>query len=120
MPVRSLNSVVLRWPDRAAVHGAAKAWAERAGAVGKEIQRIGYFGSYATGKWGVGSDLDVVILVDATDIPFAGRGQHYPVAGIPVPCEVVVYTSDEWRQMIREGRRFPLTVEAEAVWLYER
>jgi predicted nucleotidyltransferase len=36
-----------------------------------EVVRVGYFGSYARGDWGVGSDLDLIIIVDRSDEPFA-------------------------------------------------
>jgi len=120
MPVRSLRSVVLKWPDRTAVIQAARSWAEQLGASAGEIRRIGAFGSYATGKWGVGSDLDILILVDVAEAAFAGRALRYPVSSLPVPCQVLVYTLEEWRQMLHDKRRFALTVEAEAVWLFRR
>jgi predicted nucleotidyltransferase len=48
MPVRSLNSPVLIWPDAESVDLAARRWAEHA-SQNPEVVRIGYFGSYARG-----------------------------------------------------------------------
>jgi len=120
MPVRSMNSVVLKWPDRETVHAAARQWASQACRASGEVLRIGYFGSYATGKWGVGSDLDILILVASSDLPFERRGTRYATPTIPVPCQVLVYTVSEWQRMILDGSRFAGIVESEAVWLYER
>jgi len=64
MPVRSLSSSVLRWPDRLAVDQAVRAWAKEKAEERKEILQIGYFGSYARGDWGVGSDLDIIIILE--------------------------------------------------------
>ena len=64
MPVRSLSSPVLRWPDKREVDQAVRRWSERAVASRPDILRVGYFGSYARGDWGVGSDLDLVIIVE--------------------------------------------------------
>ena len=70
MPVRSSNSSVLVWPDRTIVDRAVRAWAAAAAARRGDVRRIGYFGSYARGDWGVGSDLDLVAIVDAAVEPF--------------------------------------------------
>jgi predicted nucleotidyltransferase len=37
------------------------------------VVRIGYFGSYARGDWGVGSDLDVIAVVAFSDEAFTRR-----------------------------------------------
>lgn len=52
MPVRSLNSSVLRWPDARAVEAALQHWAKTTAQTHPEVLRIGYFGSYARGDWG--------------------------------------------------------------------
>ncbi len=41
MPVRSLSSFVLRWPDAQAVGQAVRRWAEREGRVHPEVVRYG-------------------------------------------------------------------------------
>jgi uncharacterized protein len=73
MPVPSLTSSVLRWPDSGAVDRAVRAWAERAGTTRRGVRRIGYFGSYARGDWGPGSDLDLIVIMDGADEGFATR-----------------------------------------------
>src|SRR6266516_1120095 len=73
MPVRSLNSRVLRWPNADVVIGAARNWATALGRARKDVIRIGYIGSYARGDWGVGSDLDLVIVTDEANAPFHER-----------------------------------------------
>ena len=117
MPVRSLNSSVLKWPDAAAVHRAALHWAEREAPRRNGLLRLGYFGSYARGEWGVGSDLDLIAIVEHTDTPFERRALEWDLSGLPVPAELLVYTRAEWEEMRGRGARFPSVVEAEAVWL---
>lgn len=53
MPVRSLNSSVLKWPNRKTVDKAVRHWAARFVKNRPEVIRLGYFGSYleATGAW---------------------------------------------------------------------
>jgi predicted nucleotidyltransferase len=57
MPVRSLNSPVLKWPRAEEVLAAAQEWARRVAAAEPDVRAIGCFGSYARSHAGVGSDL---------------------------------------------------------------
>src|SRR5450756_645313 len=67
MPVRSSSSHVLTWPPRDAVDEAARAWGAALKASRSDVVRVGYFGSYARGDWGVGSDLCLLYTSDAAD-----------------------------------------------------
>lgn len=120
MPVRSSSSSVLRWPDRARVHAALVAWATAAGRAFAPLCRVGYFGSYARGEWGPGSDLDVVLVVARSDEPFMERGARYDLTPLPVPAESLVYTVDELERLQREGGRFASVLRDETVWVWER
>lgn len=117
MPVRSLDSSVLEWPDAKTVDNAVRRWAEGIGVLFAEIVRIGYFGSYARGDWGVGSDLDIVVIVDRAQERFERRGAKWDVTGLPVPAEVMVYTVEEWGRL--EGR-FAKALSSQTVWVYRR
>jgi len=119
MPVRSLNSSVLRWPDSRLVHKSICQWAQEIVRCYKEIDRIGYFGSYARGDWGVGSDLDVIIIVRASRLPFERRAAVWDTNRLPVPVDLFVYTRDEWQSLQNKGR-FYQTVMREIVWIYVR
>jgi predicted nucleotidyltransferase len=119
MPVRSSSSRVLRWPDENEVRLAAARFAQREGARPGLI-RLGYFGSYANGTWGVGSDLDLVAVVRESAEPFERRALSWDLAPLPVPAEILVYTSAEWDRMARAGERFARTLAAEAIWLIDR
>ena len=118
MPVRSLNSSVLKWPDLHIVHQAVAAWSKEQCRLRREILRIGYFGSYARGDWGVSSDLDLILIVEQSGQPFWQRSLEWDVTRLPVPVDLLVYTQDEWLYMVEEDRRFAREVEAEAVWVY--
>lgn len=114
MPVRSLNSSVLKWPDRATVHEAAEEWAHRLCREEPRVRRVGYFGSYARGDWGVGSDLDLVVIVSESERPFETRGTALDTSPLPVPADVLVYTPDEWATL--EGRMREM-LRTEVVWV---
>jgi predicted nucleotidyltransferase len=119
MPVRSLNSSVFKWPDRSAVDHAVRDWAEMAVNRSEGIIKLGYFGSYARGDWGVGSDLDLVVIVDHATEPFERRSLTWDLSPLPVPSELLVYTLTEWQLLQKKGGRFARTLEQETVWVYE-
>jgi hypothetical protein len=89
------------------------------GAARRDVARIGYFGSYARGNWGVGSDVDLIIVVDSSDEPPERRGVHWDATALPVPADVLVYTATEWAAL-SQGGRFGQTVGRETVWVYSR
>lgn len=115
MPVRSLSSSVFRWPDARAVKEALRRWAARVAQTRPEVLRIGYFGSYARGDWGVGSDLDVVIIVTQADKPFDMRAGDWDTRDLPIPTDLLVYTREEWDKL-QERPMSPRFVK-EIVWL---
>ncbi len=117
MPVRSLRSHVLRWPKPTDVEAAVQEWARRERERRPDLLRIGYFGSYARGDAGVGSDLDVIAVVRDTKVPFERRALDWDLGPLPVPAEVLVYTQAEWDGLLEAGGRFAREVEREAVWL---
>jgi hypothetical protein len=114
MPVRSSGSSVLRWPDRAAVEAAVRAFA-RAATARPLVRRVGWFGSYARGDAGVGSDLDLVVVVEASDLPFERRGTAWDTTALPVPADLLVYTEAEWARLAAEDR--PPRLVRETVWI---
>ena len=116
MPVRSLRSSVLKWPDRTAVDCAVREWAHAAARGRPEVVRIGYFGSYARGDWGVGSDVDLVVLVDRAEEPFARRAATWDTTRLPVPADLLVYTSEEWEGIRQRG--FGRGIAGGVVWVY--
>ena len=120
MPVRSLNSSIFKWPTRDEVHQALLDWVERQAGERPELARAGYFGSYARGDWGVGSDLDLILVVERSEKDFWERPGEWDATGLPVPVEMLVYTENEWQALKERGERFSRTLEDEAVWVYNR
>lgn len=118
MPVRSLSSSVLKWPNQAQVDKAARQWAAQVLPRYPNVICLGYFGSYARGNWGVGSDLDLIAIIKQTDEPFERRALTWDLTSLPVPAELLVYTQAEWKQLLAEGTRLAQTLLRETVWLY--
>ncbi len=116
MPKRSSNSRVLVWPKKDEVIEALRRWAEALRRQDTNIVRIGYFGSLAHGGYGVGSDVDDVIVVKESHRPWMERPLDFPPPDVPVDADVLVYTEDEWREILTRGDRFAGEM-ASAVWV---
>ncbi len=99
MPVRSLGTAVLAWPDASVVKAEARRWAEDIRAAEPGVVAVGYFGSYARGDWGVGSDLDLIVVVEASELPFERRAARWDATRLPVPADLLVYTRGEWETL---------------------
>lgn len=117
MPVRSLNSPVFRWPNRTQVAEAVAAWAAREAARQVGVLAVGYFGSYAQGNWGVGSDVDLVAIVEASSEPFESRSVSWDTTSLPVPAQLLVYTRREWLDLIAKTDRFARMLSSQTVWV---
>jgi hypothetical protein len=99
------------------VDKAFRQWVTQHEAALVEAISIGYFGSYARGDAGVGSDLDVVIILRQSVLPFTQRSQQWDFLSIPVPVEAQVYTAPEWTQLETNQPRFYDSLVKETVWL---
>lgn len=118
MPVRSLNSSVFVWPKRQEVDQAVRNWAAEMVRQHPETRRIAYYGSYARGDWGVGSDVDLLAVVKDASDPFERRALSWDLSSLPVPADLVIYTEQEWQRMIEEESTFVRMLAREAVWVY--
>lgn len=118
MPVRSLSSRVVKWPTPAEVDAAVRDWARRLATAEPDVARAGYFGSFARGESGVGSDVDIVVVTK--DDEAKSRVQFADRTSLPVPADVLVLTLDEWASLRAEGGRFATTLAQETRWVYER
>lgn len=120
MPVTSSTSLIKRWPSVEVVLSAAQSWAGAVAEQRSDLIALGYFGSYARGDAGFGSDLDLIAVVEADSRPAMERGLEWPMELLPVPAELLVYTVSEWKRLEAEGGRFEQTIRTEARWLVKR
>jgi predicted nucleotidyltransferase len=81
------------------------------------VLAIGYFGSYARGDAGVGSDLDLLVVVRESTLPFERRSATLDLESLPVPAEALVYTFVEWNALRRDRTRFSRMLHTETRWL---
>jgi predicted nucleotidyltransferase len=112
-----LNSSVHRWPDGEAVLAAAREWAERLAAHAKDVLAVGCFGSYARGDAGVGSDLDLIVIVRGESRQIDPADEIWATDRLPVPAERLLYTEGQWADLRGSNSRFYRTLRKEARWL---
>ena len=99
--------------------GALRAWAKKEAARHPGLLRLGYYGSYARGDDGVGSDVDLVAVVEDSSVSFERRSLAWDLMDLPVPADLGVFTLAEWERLSNEESRFAKVIEREAVWLFE-
>ncbi len=118
MPVRSLSSFVLRWPNREQVVSSLLEWVKTVIEKRNDVVKIGYFGSYAREDWGVGSDLDLLIILRESELPFERRSVEFDTTPIIVPVDLLLYTEEEFEKMENSGSAFAKKIEREIRWVY--
>ena len=112
MPVTSSRSSVKRWPSPEQVLAAAEAWARRLSAATPTVIAVGCIGSYARGDAGVGSDLDLVVVrADGVPIPDLLGAD---VDALPVPTDVLHYTTSELERVLAQDGRMARVLRYEA------
>jgi hypothetical protein len=116
MPVRLLTSSVLKWPSRSDVLEALERWAQGVMHADRNVLAIGHFGSYARSMHGVGSDLDIVIIIKEARSPFVRRGAEWDTSSLPVAADVIAYTENEWNAL-DPTNRFHSMLNNETRWI---
>jgi predicted nucleotidyltransferase len=76
------------------------------------------FGSYASGKVGPASDLDIMLVttLPAGDDPGNRYAQLAQRLALGVPCDLLVYEVEEFATLVRE-RPFVTQARREGIWI---
>ncbi|MFN8422192.1 MAG: nucleotidyltransferase domain-containing protein [Anaerolineae bacterium] len=114
--MRSLSSPTLKWPDAEQVFAAVRAWAASVMAARPDVVDIGIFGAYARGDWGVGSDVDVVIVVDDPAGAYLTRGLAFDTADCRLRATSSSTPPPSGRSAGGRADRFATTLAAETIW----
>jgi len=78
------------------------------------------FGSLARGERNPYADADVLIVVEASDLPVRDRGPRYKPVDTPVPMDLTVCTRAELDREVAAGNAFVTRILAESLVLYAR
>jgi len=120
MRTESYGSAKITYLDKDAIWEAASQMAQELGRRHREIRRILVFGSFVRDQAAPGSDLDLIVVLDESDLPFLDRPAHYRAGRFLIPLDLLVYTNDEIEGMLAEGNSFLRHALAEGVTIYER
>lgn len=85
-----------------------------------EIMRAVVFGSLVHDRAVPGSDVDLLLVLEDSELPFLDRAGAYRPERFPVGLDIFAYTRDEMEQMLAEGNFFLKRALAEGETLFER
>jgi len=119
MPVRSLNSAVLRWPTRDETLRAARRWAAELHRTDANVLRVLCIGSCARGDYAVGSDIDLIVVVRVAPDSIVDRRRLYEPKGLPVPEDLWVYTVGEFESLAATSPSWFKRIRMEALSLVD-
>lgn len=73
-----------------------------------EVEQVFLFGSFSTRKHTPESDIDLLIIVKTTTIPFLKRSLKFLdfFKGLPFDINILVYTQNELTSMLKANNRF--------------
>ncbi|MGE5296616.1 MAG: nucleotidyltransferase domain-containing protein [Solirubrobacterales bacterium] len=111
------DSVRVFFADKPRVMRELRDWAARLQRERADVEKVGLFGSYATGAYGPHSDADLLLVLRSSDKVFRDRIPEFLPDGISVPCDVFPYTAGEIESLEREGSPWITHILKEVVWL---
>jgi predicted nucleotidyltransferase len=113
---KSSSSVKVFFADKERVLRELRAWASEL-KKRPEVERVGLFGSYATGTYGPRSDADLLIVLRTSADTFRDRIPSFLPSHLSVPCDVFPYTKDEIESLQRDNSPWIEHILKEVVWL---
>jgi len=117
MPVPSPSGSVLRWPAAAEVLERAGCWAAAQRLGDPDLLAVGVFGSYGRGTAGVGSDLDLLLILRHCDDPIWQRLRRWDTSSLPLACDLLVYGLNEWHSLPQWNQKLAQALQQDTQWL---
>lgn len=115
-----MTSVVVRSLDREKVLAQLRAAAAAMGAAHPEVREVRLFGSLARGERNPYADADILIVLDASDVPYRDRAPLYKPLGGPVPMDFIICTQAELDREVAAANPFILRILRESLVLNSR
>lgn len=112
---RSFGSLVIYSVDRILIQRALDDYVKKL-QQRPEVEAVVLLGSFNTDRFGVGSDVDLLVVVRDTPVPFLDRSAHYRPEEFPVDIDVFVYTVEE----VRRGQPLARTALEGGTMLWSR
>ncbi len=117
MPEKSSSSVKVVFADKANVLRQLKDYTKSIKRANPEVERLGYFGSYANDTYGPASDVDLLIILRQSDKRFLDRIPDFLTDNLSICCDVFPYTREEIEKIKQDGNPWICHVLKEVVWL---
>lgn len=121
MPNESSSSVKITWFDTQAVWTALRRFVCELARSHPEVEQVIVFGSFVRGQAVPGSDVDLLIVLNDSPLPFGERLSLYrPQGRTPVDVDVFPYLQQELEEMLQQGNFFLTQALREGVVLFDR
>lgn len=117
MPGESSNFVKVFFADKDKVLCQLKAYAKKLKRSHPEVERVGFFGSYANGTFGPASDVDLLIILSGSSKRFLDRIPDFLPDNLSVSCDVFPYTNEEIETMKEDRNPWIRHILKEVLWL---
>jgi len=114
---KSSNSVKVVFADKANVLRQLEDYVKRIKQTHPEVERVGYFGSYANDTYGPASDVDLLIILQQSDKRFLDRIPDFLLENLSICCDVFPYTSEEIEKMQIQNNPWIRHILKETIWL---
>jgi predicted nucleotidyltransferase len=98
--------VKIEYLDKPGIMKAITQFAEEAPQKYPEIEKIYLFGSFARDEAVPGSDVDILIVLTDSHLPFRDRVSQYMPSSFPIGIDVFPYTRSEIETMLSQGNNF--------------
>jgi predicted nucleotidyltransferase len=95
----------------------AERWAALQRSAHPDLMAVGVFGSYGRGTAGVGSDLDLLLILQRCDEPIWERLRRWDTRSLPLACDLLVYSLAEWRSLPQWNPRLAQALRNDTRWL---
>jgi predicted nucleotidyltransferase len=112
-----LSSVAIKSLDVAEIRRAVDAYASDLFARAPAVEEVVVFGSFASGRWAPGSDVDLLIVLSRDERPVRERIPELLPGRFPVGLDLFPFTREELAD--RAGSPL-LAAAAASTWRYRR
>ena len=114
---KSSNSVKVVFADKNKVLRCLKTYARKLKRASPEVEKVGFFGSYATDTFGPASDVDLLVILRQSSKRFLDRIPDYLPDNLTVGCDCFPYTIEEIESLKKDGNPWIRHVLKETIWL---
>ena len=118
MAMQSSPFVKITYFDKQAVWEALQEYLKQVGRECPKVEKVILFGSFARGESVPGSDIDLLIILPESSIPFLERIPKYTPSYFPVGIDVFPYTKQELEKMKQQGNFFLRKVLEEGIEIF--